>query len=336
MLPSPSRRNNLRVDGVSEAKSLRAMSRFIPLCALAFAVGSISTRPFRLRRKNFIAGETMALVVGGFQPVKTREEWTGHAAKHEDDLSELYDHILEIQSENERLRKTLDKKKVMIDFLKKKLSVHQPVKSSNAQQMLLSRLAKSSNYVKEEVVTLIINEYTSPDSPDKKDTTLGSALEAIYFKETDGDPVPVNTFPFLFVGSVGASLNKDSLLRHNITHVVNWSNSARCYVVEGIEYLCLHGIRSREDMSRLESVDKLSDAVEFVERARLAGGKVMSHCWYGRNRSVTLLVAYLMKYAGMEINEATDLIAETRPEADPYVEALELYQKRYLFKDSEA
>jgi hypothetical protein len=41
-----------------------------------------------------------------------------------------------------------------------------------------------------------------------------------------------------------------------------------------------------------------------------------------------------MKYAGMDINEATDLIAETRPEADPYVEALELYKKIYLAENA--
>ena len=41
---------------------------------------------------------------------------------------------------------------------------------------------------------------------------------------------------------------------------------------------------------------KLDDAVEFVEQARLAGGSAMSHCWHGANRSVTLLVAYLVKY----------------------------------------
>ena len=75
---------------------------------------------------------------------------------------------------------------------------------------------------------------------------------------------------------------------------------------------------------------KIADSVEFIEKARLAGGSVMSHCWYGRNRSVTVLVAYLMKYAGMSINEATRLIAETRPQADPYVEALKSYQRNYL------
>jgi hypothetical protein len=156
-------------------------------------------------------------------------------------------------------------------------------------------LAKSSHRVKGEVIDLIINGYISPDSPDDRDKTLGNALEAIKFKQTDGDPVQVRGYPFLHVGSVGASLNKKSLLEHNITHVVNWSNSARCDVFDGIQYLCVEGIRGRDDMSRPESVEKLRDAVEFVERARLAGGKVMSHCWYGRNRSVvraTILLSF--------------------------------------------
>ena len=72
-------------------------------------------------------------------------------------------------------------------------------------------------------------------------------------------------------------------------------------------------------------VKKIAASVEFIEQARLAGGSVISHCWYGRNRSVTLLVASLIQYAGMSINEATRtrtrLIAETRPrpQADPYM-----------------
>ena len=86
-------------------------------------------------------------------------------------------------------------------------------------------------------------------------------------------------------------------------------------------------------MSRKKNVQKLHDAVEFVESARIAGGNVMSHCWYGRNRSVTLLVAYLMTYAGMDVHEATSLIAETRPQAYPYYEALASYKERYLDKD---
>jgi hypothetical protein len=125
---------------------------------------------------------------------------------------------------------------------------------------------------------------------------------------------------------VGASLNHKSLKKHNITHVVNWSGSARCDVWQDIKYRCVTGIHGA-DIAKPENLVILRDAVEFVEKARLAGGSVLSHCWYGRNRSVTLLVAYLMTYSGMSIDEATNQVAKTRPQADPYVDALKQYKK---------
>lgn len=60
------------------------------------------------------------------------------------------------------------------------------------------------------------------------------------------------------------------------------------------------------------------------------GGKALSHCWYGKNRSVTLLVAYLMKYEGMKRDDAIALIQRTRDIADPYLDVLHLYEKKYL------
>ncbi len=30
--------------------------------------------------------------------------------------------------------------------------------------------------------------------------------------------------------------------------------------------------------------EELEEVVDYVESVRLAGGKAMSHCWYGRNR----------------------------------------------------
>jgi len=46
--------------------------------------------------------------------------------------------------------------------------------------------------------------------------------------------------------------------------------------------------------------------------------------------SVTLLVAYLMKYEGMTAAEANDLIKKSRPQADPYWGALQEYSNNYL------
>ena len=75
----------------------------------------------------------------------------------------------------------------------------------------------------------------------------------------------------------------------------------------------------------LNHLNDLDSAVEFIESARKSGGKVLVHCWYGLNRSVTNLVAYLMKYEGLSAPDANDLISITRIGAAPYFEVLNGY-----------
>lgn len=250
----------------------------------------------------------------------TSYEQTIH--KMEDALKRSFDQI-------KQLKQTLHRRDETIESLNNHLSHYKPDKIR--ERVLFDHLTRASPQVKEEVIKLIMDTYASTSSsPDNDYQILDSAFEAIDFKHTDGEPVQVNGYPFLYVGSVGAALNHKALQSHNITHIVNWSSTSRCNVWDDIQYECILGLRSKHDMSRPIGVKKIAASVEFIEQARLAGGSVMSHCWYGRNRSVTVLVAYLMKYAGMSINEATRLIAETRPQADPYVEALKSYQRNYL------
>ncbi|KAL7529619.1 hypothetical protein ACHAXR_003918 [Thalassiosira sp. AJA248-18] len=120
-------------------------------------------------------------------------------------------------------------------------------------------------------------------------------------------------------------MNQESLHKNGITHIINWSNTARCNLFQDIDYLCIDGVRGHSGMrSHMADLDK---AVDFVESARKGGGRVLSHCWYGKNRSVTLLVAYLMKYEGMGAEEANNLIKQTRPQAKPYWDSLKEYSK---------
>ena len=237
--------------------------------------------------------------------------------------------IITMEAENKHLRNKLNEEEEKINSLQRNFSLYE--QRSLSEKILITDLTDSSSKVKDELIDLIISNYASTSSPYEQFEKLDSAFEAVEFKHSDGEPAQVNGYPFLFVGSVGSSLNQKALVANNITHVVNWSSSARCNVFEGIEYRCFQGISGRMDMKKMENVKKLSDAVEFVERARRAGGSVLSHCWWGMNRSVTLIVAYLMKYgSGMGINEATALVAETRPQANPYGEVLNLYKKNYL------
>ena len=84
------------------------------------------------------------------------------------------------------------------------------------------------------------------------------------------------------VNNIGASLNHKALHEAGITNVINWSSTARCNVFADMEYMCIKGIRGEPTMQ--EHTDELEKAVEYVESVRLAGGKAMSHCWYGKNR----------------------------------------------------
>lgn len=68
----------------------------------------------------------------------------------------------------------------------------------------------------------------------------------------------------------------------------------------------------------------------FIEQARTDGGKVLVHCWRGKSRSVTIVIAYLIKYHGLTPKAALRLIQETRPKANPnggYWKELQDYKK---------
>jgi hypothetical protein len=180
---------------------------------------------------------------------------------------------------------------------------------TDQDHILLSFLSKSS-FAREKILEMVIDQYTSSSSPsDSLTDDLDSAIDAIESLETDGEPIQVKGYPFLFVGSVGefvghrnhrglyfinqcltvfasqfpgASLNHEALRKNGITHVINWSPSAKCNTFDDMEYMCISGVRGDHSMRvHLAKVDK---AVEFIESARKAGGRVLSHCWHGRNR----------------------------------------------------
>ena len=104
--------------------------------------------------------------------------------------------------------------------------------------------------------------------------------------------------------NTGESRNHASIKKDGITHIINWSNTAKCNLFKDFEYLCVSGVLGESEMKT--HLSDLDYAVEFIESARKAGGKVLVHCWYGLNRSVTNLVAYLMKYEGMNASDACD------------------------------
>jgi len=60
----------------------------------------------------------------------------------------------------------------------------------------------------------------------------------------------------------------------------------------------------------------LDGAVAFIAE-HITRGCVLVHCGYGRSRSVSVVAAYLCRYAGMNLSEAVNFIKQRRQGACP-------------------
>lgn len=61
---------------------------------------------------------------------------------------------------------------------------------------------------------------------------------------------------------------------------------------EDIEYMCILGVHGGSSLvddprsSMGSHLAELDRAVDLIESVRKSGGRLMSHCWEGKNRSV--------------------------------------------------
>ena len=91
------------------------------------------------------------------------------------------------------------------------------------------------------------------------------------------------------------------------------------------------GAPLKPDGSRVPSrglEDYLDDAVMFIAD-QLANGCVLVHCGAGLSRSVSVVIAYLCRYAGMSYSEALSLVKARRPGAAP-ADCFKLAIERWL------
>lgn len=125
---------------------------------------------------------------------------------------------------------------------------------------------------------------------------------------------PSQLLPHLYVsGAVPASAHH--VLHHlGITHILNATDdlpeppATSGFIFERV------ALRDQEDEPIAE---RFSHAHDFIEEARLGGGKVLLHCHEGISRSITLALAYLMRTQGWTMKEAMDFVVERRSAASP-------------------
>ncbi|XP_059632565.1 dual specificity protein phosphatase 1 isoform X2 [Cornus florida] len=127
------------------------------------------------------------------------------------------------------------------------------------------------------------------------------------------DNVPCQIEEGLFLGSVGAANNKNVLKSLNVTHILTVANSLAPAHPNDFIYKIID-VPDRESINIAQYFDECYD---FIDEANRMGGGVLVHCFVGKSRSVTMVVAYLMKKHGMNMSRALEHVKSRRPLASP-------------------
>lgn len=127
------------------------------------------------------------------------------------------------------------------------------------------------------------------------------------------------------MGSIGAANNKSLLKSLNISHILTVARllpeHPNDFVYKIVE------LADREDTNIEQHFD---ECFNFIDEAKSMGGAVLVHCFVGRSRSVTVVVAYLMKKQGMSLSQALGHVRSKRTQAAPnsgFMSQLRDYEK---------
>lgn len=64
-------------------------------------------------------------------------------------------------------------------------------------------------------------------------------------------------------------------------------------------------------------LEYFDSAIAFIEAAVAGGGAVLVHCFAGKSRSTSMVVAYMMQTKRMSLKQCLSIIRRTRPIAEP-------------------
>jgi len=135
---------------------------------------------------------------------------------------------------------------------------------------------------------------------------------------------PSRILPFLYLGNLNHATNAHMLQALGITHVVSVGESA---LTPPDDLTLGHGtlwLEEKEGRIKVldvrnicdDGMDGLSDHLapicEWIDQARLSGGKVLVHCRVGVSRSATVTIAFVMRHLSLPLVDAYLLVRSRR------------------------
>ncbi len=138
-----------------------------------------------------------------------------------------------------------------------------------------------------------------------------------YFEQSNYIKYPSRITSFMFLGDSKDSKNHKFIDDNGITHILNVTkDEPNWFEDEGrIKYMRI----SILDTVNQNIATHFDTAHEFIERARLSGGKILIHCYAGISRSATIVISYLIKTRHLNAETAYQMVKIRRPIVSPNI-----------------
>lgn len=160
--------------------------------------------------------------------------------------------------------------------------------------------------------------------------TYNKLMSNILYFNTISEFDAVEIIPGLFLGSISATYDKKTLQDHGITHVISVIAGYQPPFPNDFYYMIVNALDNCNN--NISSV--FDDTNNFINSCFEDNGKVLVHCMLGRSRSVSIIIAYLIKTFGLNFEKSLQIIKYKRPIACPntsFSNQLQQYYKDLYF-----
>lgn len=136
----------------------------------------------------------------------------------------------------------------------------------------------------------------------------------------DSSPLNINrvfdadeVYPGIYVGDLSSSLNKYALKEQGIKNILSVLNGCMENYPDDFKYHIVHV----NDDDWVTMSNYFDECIEFINNSIMKREKILVHCNRGMSRSVTMVLAYLMRIHNMSLDTALNIVQSKRSIANP-------------------
>ncbi|EAR95995.2 tyrosine phosphatase (macronuclear) [Tetrahymena thermophila SB210] len=218
----------------------------------------------------------------------------------------------------QQVQENIDDQALQKEIDQIQLQPHEEIKSQEEQ--------KENNQDSEQNPKQIKDELTQEQQKKKIERLHQCILAIVALKKMNTDHMPAKIIDYLYLGSIGAALKKDVIEKLNIKFILSAMDKSKPMFQD----ICTYKQLPILDSPDVDIQKYFDESSEFINQAVESQQNILVHCFAGKSRSTTLVLAYLMKYKKLALDEALNLVRQTREIAQPnsgFMKQLQMYEQ---------